>query len=106
MFHQKTVKLVGHLVAAYLLIKILLTVVMYVWALFGIPPLPIINPEAPNSLLALGDTIAIYIIEIAVVGLVVKYLGDKASCPSCPPCVCPTTKAAKKPAKKRSTKKK
>ena len=106
MFNNKIVKIVGNTIGVYLLIKILLTIVMYIWAMVEVPPLPIINPQTPGSLLTLLDTIVIYAVEIAVIGLIVKYLAP-IKCPTCPPSVNEAPKAAvKKPARSTKSKKK
>jgi hypothetical protein len=81
MFNNKTVKIAGYVIGAYLLLKMVLTIIMYIWALFEVPPMPIINPEAPGALITLLDTIAIYAIEIIVVGLLVKYMVAPAKFP-------------------------
>lgn len=99
--NNKIVKITGYVIGGYLLLKIVLTVVMYIWALFQVPPVPMINPEAPGALLTLLDTVAIFAIEILAVGILVKYMISPIKCPTCPPCTCPTKRApAKKPARK------
>ena len=102
MFNNKTVTITGYIIATYLLLKMLLTIIMYVWAMVDVPPLPIINPESPGALLTLLDTIAIYAVEIVLVGLIVKYMVAPVKGATDSSCVCPPVKAApRKIAKKK-----